>query len=209
MPYKEIQVPNGTVREIYEKFLTEVTPLSVQEAEKNDKQTLINHSHRKSEAALKKEYRELIGYPTRMYDLEYYDDSDYQLYRGIHYTAQQAVEDAKRMLEAVRYSEGDLTMTQDQVNTMQKIGSGETTKAIRSQVEAELYTPISYYAEEVQQLKAEQKAKQKVEDKKVEHTAKIAPKCDPEEENPSFVGALLGLIALGALIVVLLKSCGG
>ena len=201
MVYKEIQVPNGTVRTIYEDFLKQVKPLAVQQELKNEQQAEINKAHRIEEKKLKVQYRTLSGDNYDPY-LGIYSESYEQYGFGVSYTTIEALTDAETMLNAVRFSDGDVTMTVDQVEYMERIRNGTRLTAIQKDVEKPVKHPPSFWQAQIDRLLEKQPVKPAP-------APATTVQVDPEEESGSFAGALVGLIALVALVVALLKACGG
>jgi len=202
MAYKEIQVPNGTVRAIYENFLKHVKPLAEQQERKNTEQEAINKAYRINEKKLRAQYREISGSNYSPY-LGLYDDYYAGLSFGISYTAIDALRDTETMLNAVKFSDGDLTMTAQQVEAMEDIRSGNLLKYIEKDVSKPVKAPRSFWQGKIDMLLKEQKLKPAPAPMPVAYKA-------PEKETPGSFGHALAVIGLLSIVVVaLIKSCGG
>lgn len=209
MAYKEIQVPNGTVRSIYSNFMLELQPLLEKEQERTVKQAQIYADFFQSEKEIKSKVQELRSkYPDliRYGIADYVDFNFYDLSHNPYKPVSMELDRTKAMLGAVQFSEGNITMTEAQVEEMRKVSSGEIIKSLQDWLATDLHTPESEWKWRLEFCEG---LVAKIEKKTVD--AKPAPvkAPDPEEEHPGFIGALLGFIALGALIVVMLKACGG
>lgn len=190
--YKEIQVPAEKVKEVYEKFYKELKELEPAAAEKEQQIWDSWQKFEEKENNLRKEYCEISG--------SHYLWSLSKPYIDLLYLKSSPVPSllliCNRMLEGSKHSTGTVTMTQEQVSDFEFIQSGKAIEQVKEYISAPIKQRESYYQRLIDELKS----------KPVGPSNQVV-KQDPEEDDGSFVGAVLGVILLFTLICVMIKSC--
>lgn len=190
--YKEIQVPAEKVKEVYEKFYKELKELEPAAAEKEQQIWDSWQKFEEKENNLRKEYCEILGDHSLL--------SCINPYLGIFFCNSSPVSSfllsCNRMLEGSKHSTGTVTMTQEQVTDFEFVQSGKAIEQVKDYISAPIKQRESYYQRLIDELKS-----------KPAGPSNQVVKQDPEEDDGSFVGAILGVILLFTLVCVMIKSC--
>lgn len=189
--HKEIQVPAEKVKEVYEKFYSELKEL--EQAAKDKEQQIWEEwvKFEQKESNLRREYCEISG--------SRYLRSHPNPYLGLLLKSSPVSSfllTCNRMLEGSKHSTGAVTMTQEQVSDFEFIQSGKAIEQVKEYISTPIEQRESYYQRLIDELKS----------KPVAPSNQVI-KQDPEEDDGTFVGAILGVILLFTLVCVMIKSC--